>query len=136
MIAFDTNIATYVAENNPEFANRAVRVIERAEQEGCRLSVVLVTELLSLVAPHHPRSISELEAFLGSIKNTEFIACTAEIARRATGILRAHRGIRLGDAIHLATAAEAGASEFWTNDVRLVKVAVPGVRVRLLAEAE
>lgn len=134
MIAFDTNIAIYVVNGHPEFVDQAVKVIERAEVEGCSLSAMLITEVLSFPPPGQLDSIAEMDQYLQSFQNTVYVSYTEQIARRAASILRQYRSLRLADSIHLATAAESGAHEFWTNDHRLEKVHLPGTKIRLLSE--
>lgn len=55
---------------------------------------------------------------------------TAGVIDRATAV-RATHGFKSPDAIHLATAIESGASEFWTGDAALAKCT--DVRVVVLA---
>lgn len=131
MIAFDTNVAIYILNNNPQFVDGAVRVIERAQQQGCCLSVVLITEVLCFAGANN---IDELETFLQSFRNTKYIDYDAAIARQAAAILRQYPAFRIADAVHLATALATGATEFWTNDTRLAKFSSTDLRVRLLSE--
>lgn len=56
---------------------------------------------------------------------------TADIAERAA-YLRAAHNLRTPDALQVATALQAGASSFVTNDVRLRNV--PGIRVIVLQD--
>ncbi len=134
MIAFDTNIAIYVVNGHPEFVDQAVKVIERAEVEGCSLSAILITEVLCFLPPDQLDSIVELEQYLRSFQNTIYVSYTEQIARRSASILRQYQSLRLADAIHIATAVESGAQEFWTNDQRLKKVKLPDTRIKLLKE--
>jgi hypothetical protein len=64
---------------------------------------------------------------------------SAEVIDRATE-LRARHGFKSPDAIHLATALESGANEFWTGDAALsrctdvvVTVLVPALRAGVAA---
>ncbi len=53
---------------------------------------------------------------------TEIVAIDATLARRAAGLRADHRGLRLGDALVLATAIERQA-ELLTFDERLRRIA-------------
>lgn len=134
LIAFDTNIAIYAVNNHPEFSEPSVKVIERAEALGCSLSVIMSTELLCFPRPGDHESIAQIEEFLQSFRNTSFTDYSVAIARQAAKILRQYRSLRLADAVHLATAVEAGVTEFWTNDQKLAKIQLPSTKIKLLSE--
>jgi predicted nucleic acid-binding protein len=68
---------------------------------------------------------------LTSFPHFELVAPDAPIALRVAG-LRAERGLRTPDAIHIATAIERGGTVFLTNDRRLATVQSVGLGVLIL----
>ena len=68
----------------------------------------------------------ESRRWLGSVVN-EIVPFTLEAADRYARI-RATPGITPADAIHLASAAQAGTDLFLTNDKRLLGKIVPGIQ--------
>ena len=66
--------------------------------------------------------VAAYERALLHSRQVQTLPVTAAVARRATG-LRARYGMHVPDAVQLATALEAGATAFVTNDRRLAKVA-------------
>lgn len=70
-----------------------------------------------------------------SMRHIVFVPTNQEIALLAADIIRQDRlKLRNVDAIHLATAALAGAGEFWTNDRALQRIKVKDLRVKMLEE--
>ncbi|MBE7520264.1 MAG: type II toxin-antitoxin system VapC family toxin [Thermoflexaceae bacterium] len=88
-----------------------------------RVVIASVLTLSELLVKRYQTGTSEdavearfsLEALPGLI----WVETTADIAQEAARLRSAHRALRLPDAIHIATAAIAGAEAFLTNDGRL-----------------
>lgn len=97
-------------------------------------SVILRTEILScLYTASAPHDLAH--AALASFSFITFVPVSQLIADRVAELI-ASNGARLKniDALHLATATQVGASEFWTNDFTLAKVTVPGLTIKPLAD--
>lgn len=135
MISFDTNILIYFFEGNVEFDDHSHRVLARGGAEGMTLSELVRYELLSGIALTTPDRLPAMELAL-----EELGAVFAKI-EKSTSRLAAHLTAQYGrkvkgfDAIHIASAIENGATEFWTNDQSLVGAGVTEVAVRALSEA-
>lgn len=135
MIAFDTNIPIYILNNHPQFCTPAKSILRMAqEQSGCA-SVLLVTELLQYSLFSDSRQLKIAEQFIQSMDFVDFAPVDNEIARQAAAILRAYPQLRLPDAIHLASAIVAGASEFWTNDRQLTSLTFENLCIKSLGSA-
>lgn len=74
------------------------------------------------------RELLERYDLLFGASRVVVVDVTAKIIDRATA-LRARHGFKTPDAIHLATAIEGGAMEFWTGDVALSRCADIAVMV-------
>lgn len=112
--------------------NQSLAVIELAERQGGCVSTLLITELLRFPLPGQTQEIAVIEAFLESLRRVVFVPADETVARCSAELLREYRSLRFADALHLSTAVVAGAREFWTNDAKLAKVALPNVEVKLL----
>ena len=133
MIAIDSNIVIYALNNNADFAIYAQSILLRMQKVGGIMSTILRTE--SLCITKDPIVRNEIHSFLSDIKNTIFISVDPKIADYAGQILADYPAIKIADAIHLATAKQAGATEFWTNDNKLCKVSIKDLIIRPLSEA-
>lgn len=124
MIAFDSCILIYILEDNPEFADKAKHVFLDIERRGGVCSSLVITE--SLYGSVH--SIGQLGPLLSP--TIKIVPLSAKIAERA-GQLRIKHGLKTADSIHIATALEAGAKSFVTNDKQLLKIKT-GLVIKLL----
>lgn len=93
---------------------------------------------LAEILPHPIARKQEhyVSAYREMLLNSTYIAAmdvTAEVAVRAAH-LRAQYNLKTPDALHLATAIEAGCQAFLTNDADLKRV--PGIRVLVLDALE
>ncbi|HEX5939292.1 MAG TPA: PIN domain-containing protein [Dehalococcoidia bacterium] len=113
--AFDADVLVYAAMPAHPFS-RAIRGVlyELVQREGYG-SVILITELLTKpTRQRHESELATLRLLLGYI---ELIDLDADLATKAVD-LGAGYGLKLADAVHLATAIEARADRFLTNNKR------------------
>jgi predicted nucleic acid-binding protein len=118
MVALDTNCFIYYLEGGPwaeALKDCLFGPVERGELYAVT-SVLTLTELLV-----RPMSLGrfdvadEYSALISSYPQLRLVPLTMEVAVRSAE-LRARFRVRTPDAIQLATAIEAGASLFLTND--------------------
>ena len=114
MVAFDSCVLIYVLENNPKFADRARRVFLDIERKGGVCSSLVVAESLY----GNIRTIDQLGPLLSPA--IKIVSLDAKIAEQA-GLLRLEHGLKMADAVHIATALAAGATTFITNDLNIRK---------------
>lgn len=119
-VALDTNIFIYYYHQYPEFIAFADKVFTLLVENKLKAvtSLITLTELLSLQAPDD--KIKDLEDSFLSTPNLSIIPFDQKIAEDAARIRRVY-GFRLPDAIQLASALEAQAQAFITNDQNLQK---------------
>ena len=136
MISLDANIIIYSLNNNSEFAKPSQKILEKAASEGAVVSTILYTEVLAVSNDKFISDIVMIENFLDGLLGVSYMPVSTEIAQMAAKLLRENApALRIADAIHLATAVESGADEFWTNDYKLQKIKVPNTKIKLLRAA-
>jgi len=96
------------------------------------LSTLSVTELLvQPFAARQPDRISAFERFILTLPNTTLVPASYAIAKNAAR-LRATYRLRTPDALLVATALEAKADAFLTNDANLRKLKAEGIAIVVL----
>jgi predicted nucleic acid-binding protein len=125
VIALDTGPWIYWIEQDRRFLPSLSPVMEEIAQRR----VAAVTSVLALLEGQTGalRKGDEVLArryaeVFANVEGVFLVEVTISIAARAARLRAGHRGIRTPDAIHLATALEAGASAFVTTDRRLARV--------------
>ncbi len=130
LVALDTNVFIYALEGHAQFEKQARDLLSAIDQgqRSAVASVYVLTELLR-------RGPLEMREAIFAMRHIVFAPTTQAIALLAADIIRAN-SVKLHnvDAIHLATASLAGASQFWTNDRILSKAKVDGLVIRLLED--
>ena len=128
MIALDTNIFIYWLEDNPDFYTISADIIKKVHSgiQPASCSVLVLSELYN-------GSPQTLDA-VSSLPGLSVIDVTTEIAKLA-GTLRFKYGVKVIDALHLASAIASGADEFITNDRPLAAVKIPKLTIRLLEQS-
>lgn len=136
-IFWDTNLFIYLLEDNPEYGQTVEDLRRSMLQRNFRLFTSALTVGEILVKP-----LSAGNAILAERYRTFFTTPQVTIsvfdlrAAEAYSHIRQDRTIQPADAIQLACAAAAEVDLFITNDNRLTKKSVPGVKfISSLTEA-
>jgi predicted nucleic acid-binding protein len=127
-IYWDSMLFIYWFEDHPQYAVRVEAIHKRIERRGDTLctSTFGVGEIL--VGPHK-KGASEVADKIRQFFRTsgvEVVPFREETAGHFARI-RAQNKVSPPDAIHLASAAEAGIDLFLTNDRRLQGLVIPGI---------
>lgn len=129
LVYWDTMLFIYWIEDRPDYADTISRILARMEAKGDRLcsSAFGVGEVLAGALKRGDRSLAGTIRTTMRPPNVELLPFDAAAAEHYAHI-RARHGTRAPDAIHLACAAAAGVDLFLTNDARLARLDVPGIR--------
>ena len=117
MDAFDADVLIYAALPGHELGGRvralfAAVAVETDDVAGVG-SVLLIPQLLS--KPLRDESEDELAYLVGLLGRLDLRPTDVATAQLAAALGAAH-GLRAADAVHLATAVNAGATRFLTNN--------------------
>lgn len=128
-IYWDTMLFIYWIEEHPEHAGRVQRILARMEARGDQLcsSAFGVGELLAGAARQDDRELADAIRQALRPPHVELLPFDTAAAERYAEI-RGRQRVSPPDAIHLACAASAGVDLFLTNDARLIRLDVPGIR--------
>ena len=128
-VYWDSMLFIYWLEDHPEFAKRVDAIHSRMEERRDQLITGAFTfgeVLAGVYRKGAPNQGEESRRMLRSVV-AEVIPFTIETADHYARI-RATSGIAPADAIHLASAAQAGTDLFLTNDQSLLGKIVPGIQ--------
>lgn len=128
-VYWDTMLFIYWLEDHPEHARRVDAIRSRMEQRHDQLITGAFTFGEVLAGAYRkgaPQLAEESRRLLRSVV-AEVVPFTLETADRYARI-RGTPGITPADAIHLASAAQAGTDLFLTNDKRMIGKIVPGIQ--------
>lgn len=119
-VGLDTNIFVYYLDKDSPLYPQAVKIFKTIAEKKINAvtSIITLAELLSFRASQPMLDRLENELFL--IPQLAVIEVARDIAKEA-GRIRREYGIRLPDAIQLATALYSEAQVFVTNDDNLEK---------------
>lgn len=124
MDAFDADVLIYAAVPGHELGT-PVRKLLRARDDHVG-SVLLVPELLSKpLREDLSEEVTELSALLGRLALLPCDLATAQLA----AVLGASYRLRAADAVHLATAVNAGADRFVTDNRRDFSAAIAEIDI-------
>lgn len=124
----DTNVFIAVVERYPEHdvqLHRLFGAVAIGQIPAVTSELTLLECLVKPLRDGDAALVAEFESFLASGGGLDVVPVNRAIVRRAARI-RAEQGFRLPDAVHVATALEAGCQTFVTNDRR---VRIEGLRV-------
>jgi predicted nucleic acid-binding protein len=117
-IAIDTSIFIYQLEANPRYLALADSVfawVERAGHEAVTSTITMTELLVPSYRDDDERRIEEFYGLLSTYPNLRWIAPDLEAADTAARIRATHK-LRTPDALQAATAIQANATGFITND--------------------
>ena len=112
ILAFDTDVLIYAADLTHPLGQKVLRVLEHPAITAIG-SCILLPELLS--KPIRLGLHDERDALLGILALLELIALDTANATLAAQLGASYK-LKAPDAIHLATAVQAGADAFITNN--------------------
>jgi predicted nucleic acid-binding protein len=128
-IYWDTMLFIYWLEDHPQNAKRVGAIRSRMEERGDQLITGSFT-FGEILAGAYRKSTTQVAAESRRLLQavvSEVVPFTIETADHYARI-RGALGVPPADAIHLASAAQAGTDLFLTNDKRLVGKIVPGIQ--------
>jgi len=133
-IAIDANAFIYLFEAPGSLAQATAAVLDAAELG--RMTIVVSTMVLAEIAvgPVAAGNETLVECYADAVRGArgiEVVPLTADIAVHV-GIIRGRHRIQIPDAVHLATARQAGATAIVTNDERMP--AIPHLEVIRLGD--
>jgi predicted nucleic acid-binding protein len=115
-LAFDADVLIYAAEAGHQLGEKVLGILENPSLDGLRIgSALLLPELLS--KPIRLELTLERDALLNILSFLDLIPLDTETAMLAAQLGAAYK-LKARDAIHLATAVQAGADVFVTNNAR------------------
>jgi hypothetical protein len=117
MDAFDADVLIFAADPSHPLGALVRRLFEASIDGGAVGigSVLLLPEMLSKpLRDDRSGQVAELAELLGRL---ELLPVTQQVAQLATSLAAMYR-LRAADAVHLATAVNAGADRFITNNRR------------------
>jgi predicted nucleic acid-binding protein len=116
ILGFDADVLIYAAEVEHPLGKKVLGILENPDFDGLRLgSALLLPELLS--KPIRLGLDLERDALLNILSFLDLIPLGTATAMLAAQLGAAYK-LKAPDAIHLATAVQAGAEVFVTNNIR------------------
>ena len=121
----------YHIGGDPPFRARANKRIADLESAGDRFAVSHLSRLECRLRPIRIGDAAALALYddFFALPNVQIVPITQAVFDRAT-LIRATFNLKLGDALHLAAAVEAGCDRFLTNDTALARF--PDIPVEIL----
>lgn len=128
-IYWDSMLFVYFFEGHPQFGPRVRQIYQEMRQRGDLLCTSIFTVGEMLTGPEKTKAFvraKETKEYFQSdeVELIPFRMSTAE----AYAKIRAATSVLPADAIHLASAAEVQADLFLTNDKKLQRLNVPGIK--------
>jgi len=132
-IGLDTAPLIYFMEENPAYLETVRQFFEAMDRSDFMVVTSTVTLLEVLVQPLRNNNSELASEYRDILLNSKLI--TLEVSNTIAELaaqLRASHNLRTPDAIQLGAALNAGASHFFTNDVRLPEI--PSIQILSLDE--
>lgn len=136
-VYWDSMLFIYWLEDHPEYAKRVDAIHSRMKQREDRLITGAFTFGEVLAGAYKRRKRELVNDFRGLLQSivAEVVPFTLETADHYSRI-RGELNVTPADAIHLASAAQAGTDLFLTNDKSLIGKIVPGIQFIALLDTQ
>ncbi len=134
-VYFDTNIFIYFLETDEKFFEVCApffKAVEDSVFSGCCGDAVICELLVKPMESNNLLRIKSIKSLFGSNGYFTPLSHTREIFEM-TAFIRATQRLKFADAIHIATAIDAGCTHFVTHDKKIVSSAL-GIKVIDIAE--
>ncbi|MBF0544048.1 MAG: PIN domain-containing protein [Candidatus Riflebacteria bacterium] len=128
-IYLDSCIVIYLVENHPVYANFIQQKIESMKKIHFAISPLVRLEVLT--RPCREKNQALIDDFKTFLAIPDSLPMVDEVFDLSLN-LRVQFGLKVPDALHLATAQFHDCTAFWTNDNRLKKVS--GIALNVLEE--
>lgn len=135
-IMLDTNAIIYFLDGTPDLIDLMLALFELVEQDRLKVTLSVINEAELLVKPYRENNTAAIEAvnfFLEEFPNIKISPLNREISRQAAKI-RAESGLRLPDAMILATAINNHCDLLLGNDIELMQKASSYIPTTILSE--
>jgi len=135
IVGLDTTPLIYYTEANPTYIEVVDPFFKAVERGEFIVVTSIVTLLEVLVRPFRDGDLElaqEYRDFLFDSDNVSIRFLSQKIVEEAAHLRASHNNIRTPDAIQIATAIDANASVFLTNDLRLPSL--PNLKTLVLEE--
>jgi predicted nucleic acid-binding protein len=128
-VYWDTMIFIYLLEGHPDLAPLVKSLHDAMQNRNSRLftSAFTIGEVLAGLEKLRATELSAVAQEFFSSRQVEILPFDLATAKIYASV-RAQTNARAQDAIHIATAAHTGVDLFITNDKKLQKLCVPGIR--------
>jgi predicted nucleic acid-binding protein len=128
-VYWDTMLFIYFLEGHPQFGPRVQQIHQEMIRRGDTLCTSTFTVGEILIGPQKVKASAKVIEMKDYFESDEmelipFTMNTAELYSR----IRADNSILPADAIHLASAAHARSDLFLTNDKKLQRLNIPGIK--------
>ena len=123
-LAVETAPYIYYVENHPTYADKVDAIFQLVEAAPLEIKSSVITLTETLMKPIQAGDQALIDVYHDLLTETDYIVLnpvTAAVAERAAH-LRARYNLRTPDAVHLASALEAGCDALLTNDLGLKRV--------------
>lgn len=136
-VYWDSMLFIYWLEDHPKYAKQVDAIHSRMKQRQDRLITGAFTFGEVLAGAYKMRKRELVNDFRGLLQGivAEVVPFTLETADHYSRI-RGELNVTPADAIHLASAAQAGTDLFLTNDKTLIGKIVPGIQFIALLETQ
>lgn len=123
-LAFDTAPLIYFIEKHPDYFDRMLVIMRHVDEgliNGVGATMALTEVLIQPLRAGDTALTKRYEAVLTNSRNFRLVPLTTAIAHLAADI-RARYNLKTPDAIHVATAIDAGCDGFLTNDTDIKRI--------------